>query len=77
MRQIYHIAGVRRTGAFKHLGVGGMAHDGPDVEPVLQLAEDLGPHVHDGYFVGLFARQVICRGRTYLACAENQNFHCC
>ncbi len=68
--------GVIRTGAIEHLGIGGMPDDGANVEPVLQLAQHVGPHVDDRDFVGFFARQMISRGRTDLACAENENFHC-
>jgi hypothetical protein len=32
-----------------------MTNDGTDVEPILQLTQDIGAHVNDGDFVGFFA----------------------
>ena len=53
----------------------GMTDHGANIEPVLQFAQDVGAHVDNGYLVGLLPRQVICRGRSNLAGAENQYFH--
>ena len=47
--------GIRSAGPLENLRVRGMADDGTNVEPVLQLAEHVGPHVDDSHFIGLFA----------------------
>jgi hypothetical protein len=48
-----------------------MSHDGADIEPVLEFTQNIGTHVDHSYFVSLFARQMVCRGRADLAGAEN------
>jgi hypothetical protein len=63
--------GIVRPGALEHLGIGRMADNGTDIEPVLQLAQNFGTHVDDGNLVGLFARQMVGGGRTNLTCTEN------
>ena len=46
-----------------------------NVEPILQIAQDLLVRVDDGDVVRLFAREVICRRAADLSGAQNDDFH--
>ncbi len=51
--------GIVGARALEHFGMCGVSDNGPDVEAVLQVAQDLRAHVHDGDFVSLFTGEVI------------------
>ena len=74
-RQRDQHVGVARAGALENVGIRGVADDGAHVEPVLQLAQDVGVAVDDRDFVGLLAREADRRRAADLAGAEDQDLH--
>ena len=67
--------GIAGAGALQYIRIGRVTCHGPNIETILQLTKYVGALIDNGDFIGLFARQMICRGRTNLTCAENENLH--
>ena len=75
VRQCDQDVGVARTGCFEDAGIRRAAGDGANVDAVLQIAQQLIVHVDDRDFVGLFARQMMRGGASYLPGAEDDDSH--
>ena len=67
--------GVGAAGRLEHRGARGVAADGADVQPVLQLAQHGVVRVDDRDLVGLFAGQVVGGGAAHLPGAKDDDFH--
>ena len=67
--------GLGRAGRLQHGRVGGVSRHRADIEPVLEIAQDLLIEVDDSDFVRFFAREVVGCGPADLAGPENDNFH--
>jgi hypothetical protein len=63
------------SGGFENARAGGVAVHRANVEPILQIPQDLLVHIDDGHVVRLFAREVIRRRAADLSGAQNDDFH--
>ena len=66
--------GIVATGLFEHLGMGGVAADGAQVEAVLEGLEQLGVLVHHGDVVG-FGGEIGGHRGAHLPGAQNDDLH--
>src|SRR5690606_26244730 len=70
-----HHVGVLRACLVEHGGVGGVAVHGADVQPLLQVLQELGVAVHHRDVVGLLAGEAVRHGRPDLPRTEDENLH--
>src|SRR5690606_24059527 len=69
-----HVAGAG-AGGLQGVGKGAVAGQGADVEPVLQIAQQLVVDVDDRHLVRLLAREVMGGGASDLAGTEDDDSH--
>ena len=67
--------GVICACALENVRIGGVTDNRSNIEPILQFAQNVGPHIDNGDFVRFFARQMVGGRGANLTSAENQYFH--
>src|SRR5690606_25020581 len=68
-------AGFARGAGIERAGVGCVAYDRTNIEPILQIAQRLVIHIDDRYLVRLFACEVVCSRSPDLASTEDDDSH--